>query len=100
MKKLQFKGQDNLLIVQAPEEFENSLALFRERTNVDEVPKKSEQYDFMLIFVKAPSDVASIQMVVKNQLIKDGLLWFAYPKKTSERYHRFLVIKDGREFRI
>jgi hypothetical protein len=43
-------------------------------------------YEFMLIFVKLVSEIDLLAPKALHNLISDGILWFAYPKKTSKEY--------------
>lgn len=85
LKKLNFKDQEKILVINAPEEFFQSLQQFRNFVQVDET-FETEQYSFALIFVKSEKDIIDSLQLVKSNLIPDGVLWYAYPKKSSKKY--------------
>ncbi|MFQ5527378.1 MAG: hypothetical protein ACE5GX_14080 [Thermoanaerobaculia bacterium] len=84
-RKLQFKDQSSILVSKAPSEFKGALDEMKGLTRIVTRSGKS-RHPFVLCFVRncaelakaAPSAVASVE--------DDGLLWFAYPKKSSKRY--------------
>jgi hypothetical protein len=43
-------------------------------------------YEFMLLFVELVSEVEALAPKALHNLTSDGILWFAYPKKTSKKY--------------
>jgi hypothetical protein len=84
-QKLNFKEQNQILVMNAPESFESELASLQDvelKRNLDEVT----EIDFALVFVtrKAEIDELSPQLVAKAR--GDVILWFVYPKGTSEKY--------------
>lgn len=85
-RKLQFKDQDSILISKAPLEFREHLEEMREVTKVVTRPSGKRRYQFALYFVKTCAELAATAPSAVARLDEDGLLWFAYPKKSSKRY--------------
>jgi hypothetical protein len=85
-KKMQFKSHPNIWVVNAPDEFEEALREMNELTQIHQEAKKEVKYEFILIFVKSCQEINDWAEIVVNQLTEDGLLWFAYPKKSSKKY--------------
>ncbi len=85
-QKLNLKEQKEILVVNAPAAFEPALADL-EGVAVIRDPERVEGIDFCLVFVdkKAELDILSAQIAPKAR--GDALLWFAYPKGTSKKYH-------------
>jgi len=52
LKKLQFKGSKEILIINSPKEFEKELKRFREEATVLEIKEKNRKYEFILVFVE------------------------------------------------
>jgi hypothetical protein len=93
--KLQFKQSDQILLVNAPDEFLPHLAELGDQVRVDQAPMDAETYDFALVFVKSCAEIAQQAAPVAARLNEDAGLWFAYPKKSSKRYKTDLGRDDG-----
>ncbi|MDH3746174.1 MAG: hypothetical protein OES47_13830 [Acidobacteriota bacterium] len=85
-RKLQFKDQDPILVARAPAEFQEHLEEIKGITTIAARPTGARRYPFVLYFVRNCSDIAKLASVAVALLENDGLLWFAYPKKSSKRY--------------
>lgn len=87
LKKMNFKQQQEICILQHPAEFEPQLNAIREytdvRTRLEDIPDIS----FVVAFVKSQADVDRIAPIASQKLKGDGILWFAYPNKSSKKYH-------------
>jgi hypothetical protein len=83
MTKLNYKGQQRIAVINAPGEFieyfEKSLAGVRIDKDID--PRFP--YEFLILFVTLASEVESLAPMALHNLISDGILWFAYPKRGS-----------------
>ena len=83
--KMQFKGGD-ALVLRAPEEFEAELSSLRERTPVKTTLRSKGPFPFALAFVTSCAEIEALAAKVADRVEEDGILWFAYPKKSSKRY--------------
>ncbi|CAM3397210.1 DUF3052 domain-containing protein [Marinicrinis lubricantis] len=84
LKKLQYKEEGPMLIVGSPQQFAGTmkeLAPYEIHTE-----PKEDHYNFILIFVKSQHEVEQYAGMAVERLHSDGVLWFAYPKKTSKKY--------------
>ncbi len=87
LKKLNFKDQDKILVLNAPEEFLTNIKEIKEFTRVDEAVSEGEKYCFILVFVKECEDIVASVDIINNHLMdNDAILWFSYPKKSSKKY--------------
>lgn len=93
-KKLQYKGSDKLLVINAPAEFLPNLIDIGTTVRVDTDPVGDETYEFVIAFVKSCAEVQANAAIV-SRLDNDAVLWFAYPKKSSKRYKTDLGRDDG-----
>ncbi len=85
LKKLNFKGQQKILLLNTPEELETEIADFGSYLEIiREV--SSEKVDFCLVFVKEKAEIAPLSSIIDALMLDDGLCWWAYPKKTSKNY--------------
>jgi len=57
-------------------------------------------YEFILLFVKLVSEVENYAPLALHNLVSDGILWFAYPKKTSKKHCSDIDRDHGWEFLI
>jgi hypothetical protein len=94
-KKLQFKGSDKILILNAPAEFQPHVAAVADSVRVDTQPTGDETYDFVMVFVKSCAEVQANAAPAVKRVKEDALLWFAYPKKSSKKYKSDLGRDDG-----
>ena len=83
--KLNLKGQDEILVLDAPQSFEPQLATLR---GVRVVRKLSDarELGFALAFVTRQADLDRLSEQLVKRAKGDALLWIAYPKGTSKRY--------------
>jgi hypothetical protein len=86
LKKLNFKDQKEILILNAPEDFEPFLKEIKTATKVVTDLKAVKEISFAIIFAQTQKEVDSFVPKVAKVLIGDGLLWMAYPKGSSEKY--------------
>lgn len=90
LKKLRFKEQNPVLLLDAPREFETIAAELPSR--VDRKPKGV--YELALAFVKSLAEAERAAGVVKTSLADSGIFWLCYPKGTSKNYRGVDVNRD------
>jgi hypothetical protein len=95
LKKLNYKGQDRIAIINAEEDFINSLKDNLEDVKIDTSIDPRFPYGFILVFVKKVSEVDKITPAAVHNLVADGILWFCYPKKTSKKFRSDLDRDHG-----
>ncbi|TGL60831.1 hypothetical protein [Leptospira sarikeiensis] len=84
--KLQFKpGEGEICVLSSPYEFEPALSSLG--APVDRALRSGKRYRLILAFVQTEVEIRNIASMVPTTLIEDGLLWLAYPKKTSRKYN-------------
>ncbi|TGK06928.1 hypothetical protein EHO59_02060 [Leptospira semungkisensis] len=84
--KLQFKpGEGDVCVLSSPYEFEPALSSLG--APVDRALRSGKRYRLILAFVQTEVEIRNIASMVPTSLIEDGLLWLAYPKKTSRKYN-------------
>jgi len=85
LEKLNYKGQTEILVINAPSSFESELARLTGvvvRRTVDDIAEIS----LSLAFVTQQKEVDTIARAVTAKAKGDAIVWFAYPKGTSKRY--------------
>lgn len=86
LKKLNFKDQKEILILNAPEDFNSFLKEIKMVTSVFTELKLGKEFKFMIAFVKTQKEVDGFVPKMIKAIEGDGLLWIAYPKGTSKKY--------------
>jgi hypothetical protein len=84
-EKLNLKGQEEVVVLNAPESFQPQLArlpvlaIHRHIASVARI-------GFFLAFVTRQSEVDALAAPVSERAQGDATVWFAYPKGTSKKY--------------
>jgi hypothetical protein len=82
--KLQLKGQQDILVLNAPQSFEPELARLPAITihrHIESVP----QIRYALAFVTKQSEVDALVPHIADRAKGDAIVWFAYPKGSSKK---------------
>jgi len=85
-KKMNFKDQTEICVLQAPDSFAPNLDNMRAITAVKTELEGLEKLQFGLAFVTKQSEVDAFSVAFAAKLDGDGQIWFAYPKGASKRY--------------
>jgi len=85
-RKLNFKDQSQLHIVNAPESFRKDMSEMSFLTSIKTGLTGVKRISFFLAFVTKQKEVDSLAKKVVPLLEDDGIVWFAYPKGTSKKY--------------
>ena len=85
-KKLNYKGQKEICIVNHPFEFASEVEAMKGTTSVITEISKCQELEFVLVFVKSIAEVDAIVPGIDKKLKGDGIVWLAYPKGTSKKY--------------
>jgi hypothetical protein len=94
-KKLQFKNAPVILIQNAPAEFGAEMKGQADFCEIQQKPQAGQQYDFVLNFVYACAEIATLAQATAPLLNEDAGFWFAYPKKSSKKYKTDLGRDDS-----
>lgn len=95
LKKLQFKDQKEIYVLGLPGELKPLLDDMANYVTVKKSPTCKQEYEFALFFVKSCADVAKYAQKAAQKVPGDGLLWFAYPKKSSKNYKTDISRDNG-----
>jgi hypothetical protein len=93
--KLNYKGQPRIAVMNAEEPFFYAVTKELEGVITDKEIDQRCPYEFMIIFVKTVREVEDIAPVALHNLTADGVMWFCYPKKSSEKYSSDLERDKG-----
>lgn len=85
-KKLNYKAQPQICIVDAPPSFKKETDAMAKAAEIKTSLKGIKQLEFFLAFVTKQAEVDGWTKSIAPLLGADGLVWFAYPKGTSKKY--------------
>lgn len=89
LKKLNFKEEKEILVLNSPPEYKELLEDFSKSTKVLKKIKEIENdqgIKFALIFLFKQEDIAKQIPLFIESLDGDAILWLTYPKKSSKKY--------------
>lgn len=95
IKKLQYKLQPEVLIVNAPDEFRDVVDEWKRMAVVQSEGVEGKTFNFAMIFVKTVKDVSAATKKYVKMLEQDAVFWMVYPKKTSKKYKAEITRDDG-----
>jgi hypothetical protein len=90
LQKLRFNGQDPVLLLNAPPEFEPVADDF----GVSVHREIRGRYKLAIAFVKSRAEAMAAATATRNALVSDGIFWLVYPKGTSKKYPKVDVNRD------
>lgn len=85
-KKLNFKDQPEIFVLNAPESFHPSMKNMEDFTKVYSDYQGQQPVSFALVFVKEAEEIQSVAEKLIPYLEGDAVFWAAYPKKSSKKY--------------
>jgi len=85
-KKMNFKNQPEICVLNAPESFNSNLEAMQDLTMFKSDLNLVKKLHFGLAFVTNQAQVDAYATAFAEKLEGDGQLWSAYPKGTSKRY--------------
>jgi hypothetical protein len=99
-EKLNYKDQQRIAILNSDEIMLNFLLNEFKDIRVDTSIDPRYPYEFMIVFSRFVCEVESLASGALHNLITDGTLWFAFPKRRSKRYSSDLDRDHGWEYII
>jgi hypothetical protein len=85
LTKLNYKGQQRIAVINGSEKFFAILEKELKGVQIDKDIDQRFPYEFMILFVRFVCEVELLAPKALHNLTSDGILWFAYPKKTSKK---------------
>jgi len=93
-KKMNFKRQERIFVLNSPSEFAAQLVAMMPFTKIS-TSTRSKIMDFVVIFAKQEEELNALFAKVKDKLIGDAYLWICYPKKSSRKYDSGITRDKG-----
>lgn len=85
-KKLNFKNQKTVVVLNAPQSFEANLDSIRDEASVLYTWDGLDEIDFVLLFATKQTEIDETIPQIAPLLKGDALVWMCYPKGTSKKY--------------
>ena len=86
LKKLNYTGQDSVIVLNAPAEFDPTLQQLAKAAAVHTAPGKAKASGFAMLFATKQREVDAGIKALVPKLDGDATLWICYPKGTSKKY--------------
>jgi hypothetical protein len=87
LKKLNYKDQKVIHVLNAPAEFQGQLAAFALYAQVNNDPDQlGEAVEFAIVFATKQTEVDAFARLICPRMQGDAMLWVCYPKGSSKRY--------------
>jgi len=84
--KLNLTKQKLIFVINAPDSFKAELSTLSDIRVVDDIQSK-HPLEFAIVFVNKKSQIDQIASSIDKKAQGDVVVWFAYPKGTSKKYH-------------
>lgn len=85
-KKLNFKVQNPVLVLNAPTSFDENLNSIRDETLIFHTASGIKETEFCMVFATRQAEIDDIVPTIFPLLKGDAVLWMCYPKGTSKKY--------------
>jgi len=85
-KKLNYKDQAAIYVINAPESFNNAVDEMRAITTVHDTLSKAKGVTFAIAFATRQAEVDKFAQQAAKAGEGDAVIWVAYPKGTSKKY--------------
>lgn len=85
-KKLNYKDQKQIYIINAPDSFKKDMDEMKTLTSIKTTLTGAKSIEFFMAFVTKQKELDDLIKKMKSLMIDDGVVWFVYPKGTSKKY--------------
>ncbi len=85
-KKLNFKSQPAICILNAPPSFQPAIDEMKDLTIIQIELGKTKDVGFAMCFATKQKEVDQFADRIAKHMIDDAVIWIAYPKVTSKNY--------------
>ena len=85
-KKLNFKEQESVVVLNSPASFEIELANMADFTVIEKELINVSKIYFTIVFVMTQEQINHAIASIFPKLEGDAIIWFCYPKGTSKKY--------------
>ena len=86
INKLNYKGQQRIVLINPDNKFFTNFQKELKNVQIDREIDPRYLYEFMLIFTDTIKLVEEFSPAAIHNLAPDGILWFAFPLKSSDKF--------------
>jgi hypothetical protein len=84
-KKLNYKGQKEIVLINAPSSFEAEATVMSQIANIN-TSDKPHTFEYLIAFLKVQTEVDTIAKKWLALAKDDAIVWLIYPKMSSKKY--------------
>jgi hypothetical protein len=84
-KKLNYKNQKRVLLLNAPASFEAASTWLSSHAVIHDHPD-NQPYEFGMVFVTSQKILNKTAPIIADAIPGEGVIWFCYPKASSKNY--------------
>ena len=85
-KKLNYKDQKQIYVLQAPASFKKDMDEMKTLTAIKTNLTSAKNIEFFMAFVTKQKELDELIKKMASLMVDDGVVWFVYPKGTSKKY--------------
>jgi hypothetical protein len=85
-KKLQYKNEPTIVVLNAPASFNDELIAMKEKAIIITKLLPKINIDFFIAFATKQQEIDAFVDTISNKLHGDATIWFCYPKNSSKKY--------------
>lgn len=85
-KKLNFKEQKQIFVLNAPESFDLSLRSIEATTTIRKKIKAKDKIEFAIAFCTKQKEIDEAIQLIAPKMEGDAIVWMCYPKGSSKKY--------------
>lgn len=85
-KKLNFKGQKQVFVINAPDSFDVHISSISETTTISPKITENDRIEFAIVFVTKQKEIEKMAKAIIPKMEGDAILWMCYPKGSSKKY--------------
>lgn len=85
-KKLNFKGQKRILILNAPDSFDVHISSISDTTTISKKITENDRIEFAIAFITKQKEIEKMAKTIIPKMEGDAILWMCYPKGSSKKY--------------
>jgi hypothetical protein len=86
LKKLNYKDQPSILVVNSPKSFDSELKEMANLTKITKTLSKAKDIEFAMCFATTQAEIDGFVTEVYPKLKGDATIWLCYPKMSSKNY--------------
>ncbi|MGL4630157.1 MAG: hypothetical protein ACRCVT_03040 [Leadbetterella sp.] len=86
LKKLNFKGQSTILVINCPKSLMTEIEDFKSYTNIITEVDTQDKTQFLMCFVTKLIEIEDLARKIPQYIVEDAIIWMCYPKGSSKNF--------------